>query len=192
MKGKNPDGTHIDVSDKLNPLWSALIARQAEKHISGRQLSKKIGKSQSSHWNFVTKARNPTLGRVAWWAALIDVQEFGVAVATDVEYVSCPIYDCEKPVPWIIIGDDFYPDLRKTLEPVRDLLKDRRRALFGRAENLAREMGIARSTLANLECGTSLINPTAAYLAKWAGAARVESLALYVIIDGAYTEAEML
>lgn len=192
MKGTYWNGTTIDLTNPLRPLMDAMRRRQQALGLSGREMSKLVGKCSTWHSSLLNNYENPTVARLAWWGQLIRVQELGVVAEVGGEYATCTVYDCDREPPWTIIGNRQYANLRNALGPLRLAFRRRRRDLFGRAEDFGATLGLARSTVFTMEAGNSLDNPTVGYLANWAGSLKFDTIGPYVIIDGEYTEVDLL
>lgn len=192
MKGQNWDGKPVDCRENLRPVTDALLYRQQGLGLSGRAVSAMI---RSGNWHslLISTLHNPSVGRLAMWASLIQAQEFGLFLCGDDGYAEYPIYDMDVPPPWTERpGKVPKIGLRTVLGPFGEAMSLQRKHHYKSIRILAEHTILSRSTIASLEGGDGLRNPTLGRLTEWARFARAEEFGVYVIIGGAFTEANML
>jgi len=196
MKGKDWHGTDINLTARLQPFLSAVIARQARLGESGRQTSTRAG--HSATWWFDVTARhamiNPSLSRMAQVAEVLFIQEFGLFLFADDEYSTYTLHDIEAPdanQSRISMGRKVY-DFRRPLKPLCELLTQRRRVLYRTPKEFAAVNGFERTTITGLESPKKNYNPSLARLSFWAQALQVQEFGVYLLIDGEYTEVDVL
>lgn len=193
MRGDSWDGKPIDTTAAMQPIVEAILAKQKELGLSQRQVSHITGRTQSWLGELLGNMDNPRLGRLCLWAQAVQVQEFGIFLVLGEEHMSLPLFDIDEPPPWTINENGRQiPDFRQALKPLLQLLRRRRREVARSVDEYARDYRVSRSVLATLESGARTRSPTAGYLMNWAKSLGAETFGIYVVIDGAYTETDLL
>lgn len=192
MKGENWDGRAVDFRETISPLIEVMKRRQQQIGVSGAELSRRINGDAGWLNNRLRYLHNPSVARLAIWAAAIEVDEFGLVCADTTDYDTFPIYDTDLDPPWERMDGKLVPNLRPALEPFRQAMVRRRELAYRTAEDFAHSIGRPRETISTLEGGRGLQNPTLVRLTAWVQALGIVEFGPYVIIGGVFTDANLL